>query len=401
MVMTTTTRCRSCMVVAVGFLAGVLALLATPGTAPAGNTERVSVDSAGNQGNAGSFFSSISADGRFVAFASYATNLVPGDTNGASDIFVHDRQSGITERVSVDSTGNQGDGASYVPAISGDGRFVAFASVATNLVPGDTNGGWDVFVHDRQTRATERVSVDSTGSQGNNTTSAIWNSYRPAISADGRFVAFPSDATNLVPGDTNGRLDVFVHDRQTRTTERVSMDSAGNPGNRDSIQPSISADGRFVAFGSDATNLVSGDTNWWADVFVHDRQTRTTERVSVDSAGTQGNGSFSGEPSISADGRFVAFTSDARNLVPGDTNGINADVFVHDRQTRTTERVSVSSAGTQGNWFSGEPSISADGRFVAFYSLADTLVLLDTNDQASWPSTRSSPTSCSGTPTRV
>jgi Tol biopolymer transport system component len=259
-------------IAAVGLLAGVLALLAPP--AGAGTTERVSVDSAGNEGN--SFVqrnASISADGRFVAFTSFATNLVPGDTNRRDDVFVRDRLTGTTELVSVDSAGNQGNRDSGSPAISADGRFVAFHSVATNLVPGDTGNMTDVFVRDRLTGTTQRVSVDSAGTEGNGA------SVEPAISGDGRFVAFYSFATNLVPGDTNGDGDVFVHDRQTGTTERVSVDSAGNQGSAISDgfrKVSISADGRVVAFVSVATNLVPGDTNGGSDAFVHDRQTGIT-----------------------------------------------------------------------------------------------------------------------------
>ena len=332
-----------------------------------GATERVSVDSAGNQADGGSDAPAISGDGRFVAFVSDASNLVSGDTNGQSDVFVHDRQTGVTERVSVDSAGNQANGGSAAPAISADGRFVAFVSDASNLVPGDTNGQGDVFVHDWQTGATERVSVDSAGGQ------ADGGSGKPAISADGRFVAFASAATNLVDGDANSKSDVFVHDRQTGATERVSVDGHGNEGDGSSTWPAISADGRFVAFESMATNLVSRDFNRDQDIFVHDRQTGATERVSVSSDGKQAS-SPSDVPSISADGRLVAFVSGANNLVPGDTNRFYfADVFVHDRQTGATERVSVNSAGNQGNDYSGLPAISADGRFVAFLSLAGDL----------------------------
>ncbi len=349
-------------------------LLSASAPAPAGTTERVSVSSAGEQGNADSGYTAISADGRFVAFQSVASNLVAGDTNACRDVFVHNRATGATERVSVSSAGEQGNGDSWSPGISADGRFVAFYSYASNLVAGDTNAGTDVFVRDRATGATERVSVSSAGEQGNE------GSMYPAISADGRFVAFESYASNLVAGDTNGWRDVFVHDRVTGATERVSVSSAGEQGNGDSWWRVISADGSFVAFYSYASNLVAGDTNGVPDVFVHDRVTGVTERVSVSSAGEQGNwGSIN--PAISANGRFVAFDSYASNLVAGDTNG-DADVFVHDRATGATERVSVSSAGEQGNGESQYPAISADGRFVAFDSYASNLVAGDTNGDA-------------------
>jgi signal peptidase I len=336
-----------------------------------GMNELVSVDSAGNQANASSTQSAISGDGRYVAFVSAASNLVPGDTNDQSDVFVHDRQTGATDRVSVDSAGGQADGSSGAPAISGDGRFVAFVSAASNLVPDDTNGENDVFVHDRQAGTTERVSVGSAGGQ------ADGGSEAPTISGDGRFVAFESTASNLVPGDTNGQSDVFVRDRRSGTTERVSMDSAGNQGNDQSGLPTISADGRYVAFASSASNLVSGDTNGQSDVFVHDRETGTTERVSVDSEGNQADGS-STSPAIAADGRLVAFESKATNLVGRDFNR-DQDIFVHDRLTGSTERVSVSSAGNQGSGPSSAPTISADGRFVAFQAGHSNLVPGDTN----------------------
>jgi hypothetical protein len=221
----------------------------------------------------------------------------------------------------VSSAGVEGNDESYTPSISADGRYVAFHSDASNLVSGDTNNYEDVFVHDRQTGETTRVSVDSTGVQGN------YGGEYPSISADGRYVVFRSYATNLVPGDTNGRCDIFDHDRQTGQTTRVSVDSAGVQGNYGSYYSSISADGRYVAFISDASNLVPGDTNDWSDVFVHDRQTGETTRVSVSSAGVEGNYDCY-SPSISADGRFVAFITSASNLVPGDTSG-SQDVFVH------------------------------------------------------------------------
>ncbi|MCW5979065.1 MAG: right-handed parallel beta-helix repeat-containing protein [Bryobacteraceae bacterium] len=355
-----------------GFFCLFVALAATI----QGQTRRVSVNSAGAQGNAASTAASVSADGRYVAFVSDATNLVAGDTNAVNDVFVRDVRMGVTTRVSVDSAGNQGNLAtpSPQPAISGDGRYVAFVSKANNLVAGDGNNVVDIFVHDRQTGATTRESVDSAGNEAN---AASW---RPAISADGRYVAFVSSASNLAPGDTNGVSDIFVRDRQTGATTRVSIDSAANQGNGQSVDPWLSADGRYVAFASQASNLATGDSNGVFDVFVHDRQTGATTRVSVTSAGAQGNGDSS-RASISADGRYVAFMSYATNLVTGDANG-TADVFVHDRQTAQTTRVSVDSTGTEGNGESWAPSISGDGRFVAFHSLASNLVTGDANGVA-------------------
>src|SRR5437762_3224846 len=249
-----------------------------------------------------------------------------------------------TVRVRVASDGTEGNDVSLGSALSADGRFVAFDSAATDLVAGDTNGVSDVFVHDRQTGTTERVSVASDGAQGNGSSGLVTFAFPPALSADGRFVAFVSAATNLVASDTNGATDVFVHDRQTGTTERVSVASDGAESNAASVGAALSADGRFVAFHSAATNLVADDTNGTTDVFVHDRQTGMTERVSVASDGTQGNNASS-YPALSADGRFVAFDSAATDLVACDTNG-TTDVFVHDRQTGTTERASVASGGT-------------------------------------------------------
>ncbi|MEG4528987.1 calcium-binding protein [Microcoleus sp. D2_18a_D3] len=347
------------------------------------NITRVSVDSTGNQGNEGrllSSYPSISSDGRFVAFGSRASNLVPGDTNASGDVFVRDTLANTTTRVSVDSVGNQGNNISTAPSISANGRFVAFSSEATNLVPGDTNNTNDIFVRDSLTDTTTRVSVDSAGNQGNK-----YSGNNPSISADGRFVAFYSAAPNLVLGDTNDRSDIFVRDLLTNTTTRVSVDSAGNQGNKYSGHPSISANGRFVAFESEATNLVPGDTNNNSDIFVRDLLTNTTTRVSVDSAGNQTKGFYNSfepigsfDPSISADGRLVAFYSSTADLVPGDT-GNNVDIFVRDTLANTTTRVSVDSAGNQGNNYSFSPSISADGRFVAFHSEASNLVSGDTN----------------------
>jgi len=351
-------------------------VLAAADLAPAQPTTRVSLDASGAQANRWSMRSSLAADGRRIAFASDATNLAAGDTNALADVFVRDLATGVVERVSVDSSGAQANSWSEGPALSADGNVVAFFSFASNLVAGDNNGHDDVFARDLATGVTELVSVDSSGNPGND------HSYRTALSTDGRFVAFESLATNLVASDTNSRLDVFVRDRATGTTERVSVDSAGAEANGESLLPSISADGRFVAFYSYATNLVTGDTNAFSDVFVHDRATGTTERVSVDSSGAEGDGD-SMTPALSADGNVAAFFSRATTLVPNDTN-FQVDLFIHDRTTGTTERVSVDPAGNESNDDSGGslshgPELSADGRFAAFESMATNLIASDTN----------------------
>lgn len=360
-------------------LSYILALAAAAPALAQGTTTRVSVSSAEAQGNGPSVAPTISGDGRFVAFTSVATNLVRGDTNGLNDTFVRDRQRGTTVRVSVGAGGRQQDGPSLGLNIARNGRYVAFASFATNLVRGDTNAQSDVFVRDLRAGVTRRASVGTGGAQANGGTGF------PAISAGGRFVAFASSATNLVPGDTNGSEDVFVRDRRARTTTRVSLGAGGAQGNGDSPTvsfPAISADGRFVAFDSAATNLVRGDTNAFLDIFVRDRQRRETVRVSLGDDGAQAN-EGSAEPSISDNGRFVAFRSDASNLVPGDTNQAT-DVFVRDLRTGRTRRVSVGPDGQQANG-SSRPglagnALSADGRFVIFISSASNLVPQDTND---------------------
>ncbi|MCY2993852.1 MAG: hypothetical protein NTY19_39145, partial [Planctomycetota bacterium] len=336
-------------------------------------TDLMSIGFAFGQANSDSDTPSISADGRYVAFRSDASNLVSGDSNGWADIFVRDMLSHTTSRVSVDTAGTQANGFSEDPSISADGRYVAFRSNASNLVSGDTIGSTDIFVRDTLSNTTSRVSLDTAGNQANNV------SLTQSISADGRYVAFMSGASNLVSGDTNFSIDIFVRDTLSNTTSRVSVDTAGTQANSDSYTPSISADGRYVAFESQASNLVSGDTNGTRDIFVRDRQSNTTSRVSLDTAGNQAN-NFSLTQSISADGRYVAFMSGASNLVSGDTNG-TPDIFVRDTLSNTTSRVSVDTAGTQANRFrSDSPSISADGRYVAFQSDASNLVSGDTND---------------------
>ena len=351
-------------------LAAGLILLPTAGAA-VGLTTRLSVATGGAQADGRSFIPALSADGRYAAFYSDASNLVSGDTNSARDVFIHDRQAGETTRVSVDSAGAQANGDSFEPAVSADGRFVAFSSAATNLVAGDTNDANDVFVRDRQANTTSRVSLGPAGANANGGSDA------PSISADGRLVVFTSAATNLVTGDTNNQRDVFVFDRQTAITTRVSLNTFGEEPNLDSFTPEISADGRFVAFTTFASNLVGFDDNEGSDVFVRDLETDTTTRVSEYTGGFQIDGD-SLRPAISADGRYVAFDSDAWNLVWGDTNDA-FDVFLIDRSNGAVTRVSVDDAGLQSDGGSFRPSLSADGRYVAYYSDASNLVAGDTN----------------------
>ncbi len=336
-------------------------MLAAPLSARAapGDTTRVSVDSVGTQANDASKRPSISSDGRFIAFESDASNLVSNDTNAATDIFVKDRQTGEVTRVSVDSSGAQANEGSGGAAISNDGRYVAFVSDASNLVANDTNNTTDVFMKDRQTGVTTRVSISSSGEQANG-----FSDFPLSISSDGRFVAFNSDASNLVANDTNNATDVFVHDNQTGVTERVSVASDGTQGDSTSFTPSISANGQFVAFTSHATNLVSGDTNNQLDIFVRDRASNITTRVSVNSSGVEANrGAVDG--SISGDGRFVAFSSSSTNLMSEETSGLDY-AYVHDRQTGTTTLASVFSDGVLMTGRSYTPSLSFDGRYIAF-----------------------------------
>ncbi|MFN0242765.1 MAG: TolB family protein [Planctomycetota bacterium] len=346
-----------------------------PGTAHAQSTFRVNLSSTGDTVNADlpimSYRSVISADGTHVTFESEATNMVPNDTNGFMDIFVRNLTTGVTVRVNVSSTGEQSNEESRRPCLSADGRYVAFESNASNLVPGDTFGNWDIFVRDIVAGTTKRVSVKSNGDQ------CIGHSLTPSISLDGRYVAFQSSGWNIIPADSNQHGDVFVHDMQTSHTTRVSVGGANTQANGDSYLPAISGDGRFVLFASDASNLVPNDTNQLIDLFVRDRQTSVTERVSVDSNGAQANDYTWPIASISADGRRVCFQSWASTL-DEDTNSWE-DIFVHDRATGETRIVSVDSNGIQGNDISHDPQISPDGRYATYTTRADDIVPNDTN----------------------
>ena len=335
-----------------------------------GFTELDSVSSAGVQGDRDSELAAVSADGRFVAFVSFSDNLVPGDTNGAPDVFVRDRLTGTTERVSVSSTGAEANGNSGVvdgmggPSISADGRYVAFDSEATNLVKGDTNGVIDVFVHDRLTGTTERVSVATGGTQGNG------DSTHASISSDGSRVAFGSFASNLVQPDTNFASDVFVRDRTTGTTVRVSDAPDGSQGNNWSFSPALDGNGHIVVFDSFASNL-GGNPNATVQVFLRDLDSGVLEAISS----LPGSNDFLEQGDlgqISPDGRLVVFDYRSSTVSP-------RAIVLLDRTSGSRETESVNDAGAVGNDDSFDPVVSADGRFVSFDSIASNLVSGDTN----------------------
>lgn len=342
-------------------------------------TDRTVLISAGLDGeiaDAASRSGGLSRDGNVVSFDSFASNLVPGDSNGQYDVFVRRVKAGATELMSIGFDGSPADNWSVRPNVSASGRYVAWDSYATNLVADDTNGGLDVFLRDRKTDTTERVSVTSQETQANGESTSA------AMSADGRFVVFESGATNLSQAvDDNGTVDVFLRDRLYGTTELLSIGLDGTAADGLSLLADVSDDGRYVAFVSTAADHVPNDTNGVADVFVRDRLLDTTTRVSVATGGEQAGGCGCFMIAISGNGRHVAFDSDAADLVDGDTNG-KYDVFVHNLKTGVTTRVSVSGAGGQGNFASIAPAISRTGDVVGFQSGATNLVPDDTNDAA-------------------
>ncbi len=316
---------------------------------------------------------------RYVLYSSVASNVVSGDANGNSDVFLFDRVALTTERVSVGVGGVEGNGGTIRAAMSGntavDGtppRYVAFVSSSSNLVAGDTNGKSDVFLRDRVAGTTTLVS------RGVGGVPADGDSFDVSVSDNGRYVAFSSAASNVVAGDANGSSDVFVRDMVAGTTERVSVGFVGEASGSSS-SPQISADGRFVAFDSDADDLVSGDDNLSYDVFVRDRLSGSTERVSVGPSGQQGEDD-SESPSMSRDGRYIAFDSDAEEFSDLDGN-ISTDVYVRDRLARNTARASEKANGLDAFSDATGGSISPEGRFVGFDTdSSDYKEATDTND---------------------
>jgi Tol biopolymer transport system component len=347
-------------------------LLVCAACAAAGRQRAVAVSA--TQADDGSSEPALSRDGRFVAFSSDATNLVDGDKNGAADVFVRDRTSGTTTRVSVSSSGAEADAESWGPGISGDGRFVVFASNAKNLASGDSNGAADVFLHDRQSGDTTMVSLASDGTPGNG------DSDDASVSDDGRRVAFQSFSA-LVPGDTNEDEDVYVRDRNG-STQRVSVSTEGEGANAWSGEAQISPDGGCVVFASSARNLLRGDAGetedpWHIEVFRRDLAKGTTEGISMTADAPRSEGR-SGFPCVGADPGLVAFHSTVPTFAPPDADA-TWDVFVADRRAGAITLVSVASDGRHGSQYNSEPGMSFDGRVVGFVSGSPELISGDTN----------------------
>ena len=358
-----------------------------------GRTERVSVSSRGAQAThscirlyAGSLDPTLSADGRYVAFASSADNLVANDTNCQPDVFLFDRTTRRVSRVSIGNGSEEANEWSGVPSLSADGKVIAFWTGASNLVADDTTGFQNVLVRDLAARETRLVSRSPTGAAGNGHSGA------PAVSPDGRYVAFGSMASNLAPDDDiNGLPDIFLHDRQTGQVRLISSEANGFSGNAASFdlsywynfRPAVSEGGLFVAFTSNATDLVGWDFNARADVFIRDTQRGVTEWADLDSWGQLGYGGHSYRPALSPDGRFVGFVSEARNFVPLDMGHNNqTHIYLRDRQLGQTSVHSLSNDAVLGDQLSTSPALSADGRVIAFQSDATNLVSLDTNRSA-------------------
>jgi Tol biopolymer transport system component len=316
-----------------------------------GALQRVSEASGGAEADGPSFAPALAADGGSVAFLSLATNLDGPDANPSWDVFVRDLATGATSLVSRSSAGVQANGKCMDAALSGDGRLVAFASIANNLVPGDTNGAWDVFVRDLDSGITTRASVSPTGAE------ASGGSFDPAFTADGRLLVFAGEAVGLIHEEVLYYSDVFVKDLSTGSLELISQSTAGVQGDLSSGAPAVSTDGRFVAFRSRAENLVPGDGTgiWGWDVFLHDRATGVVERISTDPGGTDPDGTSS-SPGVSADGRVVVFDSFAQDLVGLDANGAVQDVFACVRPTPPWADLGQGLAGA-----AGVPALSAEG----------------------------------------
>ncbi|WP_172384181.1 PD40 domain-containing protein [Streptomyces sp. MNP-20] len=342
---------------------------AAPAAAP--HTERLSVGPTGAQGNAASSGPAISADGRYVAFVSASRNLVAHDTNGTPDAFVRDLRTGTTERVSVRSDGKASHGVVREVSLSPDGRYVVFTSTADDLVRGDPNDLDDVFLHDRRTGRTERISP--TGASYDGLRGPL--TYDPAVSGDGRYVAYASGAEDLVAGDANKRDDVFLYDRKKKTTELAQLGNDGKHGEGDAFGPAFAGDlgGRYVAFTSNASGLTDVEDHLSAtDVFLRDRERHTTELISVPHGYNRKTPSWGA--ALSGDARAVAFTSTSSVLRPeGPAPKSGHNVFLYDREAQRMRLVSAAADGTPADGDSDDVSLSRTGRYAVFTSAATNL----------------------------
>jgi Tol biopolymer transport system component len=322
------------------------------------------------QGRSGMHGLDLSARGDRLVFESDAGDLVPGDRNRQPDVFLHDTETGAIRRLSEGPDGTDADGPSRDPHLSADGTWVAYTTHARNLLPGKSTALGDIVLHDIAGGHAALISRGADGSEGTGTSSL------PDLSDDGSFIVYQSWSDNLVSGDTNAACDIFLFDRTTGTTTRMSMTPAGGEADGNSTHPAISGDGRFISFSSDATNLVFDDTNGVADLFVVNRETGTIERVNLgpDDCQADAFGGLFPESVLSQDGRFVAYVSLASNLVEIATPSLVEQIYLRDRKRGTTRRVSISSTGEAADDRCFCPTITADGRLIGFQSLARNLL---------------------------
>ncbi|MEO8328432.1 MAG: calcium-binding protein, partial [Candidatus Nanopelagicales bacterium] len=337
-----------------------------------GASTLLSIARDGGGGDGSSDWPSISADGTRIVFESKATNLVRGDTNGFSDIFMYDTTSGVTTLISHAPNGNPANLASYSPAISADGTHVAFTSSATNLGP--DNGYFDsVYIYDIASGGAQLVTHAPDGSPTN-----YYGGYNPQISADGNLVAYYSPTADLVADDTNSHDDVFLYNAATDTNQLISRTPDGGLANGNSYGVDISADGTHVAYNSYANNLVpNDDTDNITDVFVYDVASESTTLISRATDGGPGNAD-SYYPSISGDGTLIAYTSYASDLVRNDANA-GTDIFVHNTTTGTTRLISKAPDGSAATGNSDRADVSIDGTHIGYESDANNIVTPDTD----------------------
>ena len=339
-----------------------------------GKIDLVSQNGTNVKGNGNSSFPTISADGRYVAFKSESTNLIANDTDTISDIYVFDRKMSKIELVSVSSDGIKANHGSHGPMISADGNYVAFHSNASNLHPDDPNPIPDIYVYDRVNQVIELISRSVERSNG--------NSYRAQISGDGKFVVFDSIATNLSPDDIDSYSDIYLFNRVDKTLELISKSNEGDPtvNAKGNLGPAISSNGKIITFYSYSTMLVPDDSDQFSDVFIYDINANEIELISRSNTDIKGNNTSLG-PSISEDGRFVVFDSKASNLSEDDIDS-GYDVYRYDRLNKSIELISKSTDGTKGNSSSRYSVVSGSGNSVMFSSTATNLVEVDENHQS-------------------